>query len=812
MAITTTYTLETAVPELIANGSQTASQFGSTVVGLPNGGFAVAYGNDLATGATPHVSFFNADGTAVSGPNGTFSIPYKGEASGVQMLGQPSLSLLPDGNVLVTWLQEDPTFSTNLYSTVLNASDGTTVSRPDLISNYDINESTGTALGNGNQVYSFVEGAFAYLSFKNADGSHIAVYGLGDLYTENITVTALESGEVLVTFRATRSVFNTPVGTYYQYWNASGGASGSATLLASDDMGVPAVAATRNGGAVMVYSVTSVDGDGFMLTFLPPASEVDPSPVRSVWIDEGGTDTLSDPAVTVLGNGFVLVSWTQQDATGDRDVMARVFNSAGVAVAINGSTEAFAVADGSASEFDSSLSSGLDGQFIATWTEVNLDADGSGIGAVVKELVRTVVADAEDNVIRGSALKDVLYGLDGDDTLSGSSGGDQLYGGAGNDSLRGGRGSDQLNGGAGDDTYFSSSRDTIVEGANQGIDHVFSLSSITLSNNIENLTLTGLAAASGTGNQLANVITGNDGRNVLSGGVDAVADQLSGGLGDDTYVLGASRNDIVSDSGGTGDAIQSTISRNLANFTDIENLTLTGTTAVNGYGNASANVIIGNDSDNRLGGGADRVADTLRGGLGNDTYLLGASLDDIVRDTGGTADTIISSISRNLSFYAAIENLSLTGAGDTTGIGNARANMITGNSGNNFLSGGLGNDRLDGAGGSDILVGGTGADSFVFSAALNAETNVDMIADFSASDSILLDGHVFALLGGEVTQEELLVITNVSGLPSLNAANSLVYIKGIGELYYGDQTGALTLFATISAGTNLQADDFVMLI
>jgi hypothetical protein len=51
---------------------------------------------------------------------------------------------------------------------------------------------------------------------------------------------------------------------------------------------------------------------------------------------------------------------------------------------------------------------------------------------------------------------------------------------------------------------------------------------------------------------------------------------------------------------------------------NVENLVLTGSTAINGSGNVLANVIVGNDGSNVLSGGAG--ADTLTGGGGNDTF------------------------------------------------------------------------------------------------------------------------------------------------------------------------------------------------
>lgn len=53
---------------------------------------------------------------------------------------------------------------------------------------------------------------------------------------------------------------------------------------------------------------------------------------------------------------------------------------------------------------------------------------------------------------------------------------------------------------------------------------------------------------------------------------------------------------------------------------NVENLTLTGTTAINGTGNSLNNRIIGNSGNNLLNGAAG--GDTLTGGAGNDTFVF----------------------------------------------------------------------------------------------------------------------------------------------------------------------------------------------
>jgi Ca2+-binding RTX toxin-like protein len=137
-------------------------------------------------------------------------------------------------------------------------------------------------------------------------------------------------------------------------------------------------------------------------------------------------------------------------------------------------------------------------------------------------------------------------GTPGDDLLTGTELADLIEGLAGNDTLDGGAGNDTLIGGTGDDTYVvDSAFDVLTEKASQGTDTVQSSLSWTLGANLENLTLTGTEASSGTGNTLANALRGNAQANLLSGlgGNDTLyggvgADTLLGGAGDDSYIGG----------------------------------------------------------------------------------------------------------------------------------------------------------------------------------------------------------------------------------------------------------------------------------
>jgi Ca2+-binding RTX toxin-like protein len=80
--------------------------------------------------------------------------------------------------------------------------------------------------------------------------------------------------------------------------------------------------------------------------------------------------------------------------------------------------------------------------------------------------------------------------------------------------------------------------------------------------------------------------------------------------------------------------MSSSISLTLA--ANVENLSLSGTAAINATGNQQANTLLGNAAANVLTGGLGN--DALTGGLGNDTYVFARGYGtDTVTDTDATA-------------------------------------------------------------------------------------------------------------------------------------------------------------------------------
>ncbi|MFC5708257.1 peroxidase family protein [Aeromonas eucrenophila] len=313
------------------------------------------------------------------------------------------------------------------------------------------------------------------------------------------------------------------------------------------------------------------------------------------------------------------------------------------------------------------------------------------------------------NILTGTAGNDVLIGLGGNDVLNGLAGIDQLFGGAGDDILDGGLGADLMDGGAGNDTFVvDNAGDSVTEALGDGTDLVrTSLASYTLAANVENLTYTGLGSFSGTGNALANTITGGIGNDVLNGGDgdDTLngglgTDVMNGGTGNDTYVVDVATDVVVEGVNSGTDTVRTSLASYVLGA-NVENLTYTGLGNFSGTGNTLANIITGGAGNDVLNGGAG--ADRLVGNAGNDTYVVDVATDVVVEGVNGGTDTVQTGLASYV-LGANVENLTYTGLGSFSGTGNALANIITGGAGNDVLNGGAGTDRLVGNAGNDTYV------------------------------------------------------------------------------------------------------------
>ncbi|GAB3344895.1 calcium-binding protein [Lysobacter tyrosinilyticus] len=405
---------------------------------------------------------------------------------------------------------------------------------------------------------------------------------------------------------------------------------------------------------------------------------------------------------------------------------------------------------------DMSGGSGNDVYVVDDAGDVVRELAGDGIDLVISSVSHVLTGNVENLTLSGSAAIDGT-GNAFDNQISGNVGDNVLSGLDGNDTLDGMAGNDKLIGGRGDDTYVvDATGDSVTELAGEGIDLVRSSISYTLGGNVENLTLTGTANINATGNILANVLVGNAGNNTLNGGKGA--DRMAGGLGNDVYVVDDA-GDIVEELANEGtDRVNASISYSLGDA--IENLTLTGTSSINGTGNALNNALTGNAANNVLNGGDGNDslnggggADTLIGGTGNDVYTIDDAGDLVVELMGEGTDRVNASITYVLGEN--VENLTLTGSDAVNGTGNALNNVLTGNAADNVLWGGEGDDNLNGGLGSDTLAGGLGDDRYT------VDSEGDAIVELAGEGIDTVYSSLSYLLGSNL---ENLVLTGANAI------------------------------------------------
>lgn len=156
-------------------------------------------------------------------------------------------------------------------------------------------------------------------------------------------------------------------------------------------------------------------------------------------------------------------------------------------------------------------------------------------------------------------------------------------------------------------------------------------------------------------------------------------EQLYGGVGDDEYGLGTLTNvaEIVHEYANEGtDTIGSAISRNLADFVNVEGISLYGELRTTATGNSGANV---------LSGTSTAAVNTLRGLGGNDSYRPGLEdiVDESIAGSSGTDTVYAGTPTYSLSsanIKGAVENLTFQGGSapvSGTLTGNALGNVIT---------------------------------------------------------------------------------------------------------------------------------------
>jgi Ca2+-binding RTX toxin-like protein/methionine-rich copper-binding protein CopC len=389
----------------------------------------------------------------------------------------------------------------------------------------------------------------------------------------------------------------------------------------------------------------------------------------------------------------------------------------------------------------------------------------------------------------GNDLNNVIVGNDGDNLIDGGLGADTMIGGFGND------------------TYFVDDiGDNITEVSFGGpfyADTVHSSISIALGPYLENLTLTGSASISGTGNTLDNILVGNNGNNLFSGGLGL--DTLTGGGGNDTFhVLSGAGSDTITDftaGAGAGDvinldgfalgtfgavwaAMSQSGSNTILHLGGGQTLTFLNVSksafAANDFtfdlpapspftlpvSGAPTNFVTGTPSNDTLNGtnandliNGRRGKDVITGLAGDDTYVVNASADSVIEVAGNGIDTVMSS-AFHTQLANNVENLALTGMITHIAVGNDLSNLIVASSRPDLINGGAGDDIIRAGTGACVLTGGTGFDMFDFPSAGMAKR----ITDFHVGEDLVdLRTLLSWYSGSDPVADGVIALSSVSG-------------------------------------------------
>ena len=702
---TLAYTTDPVAPGEFA---YSAAQFEGSAASFANGKYVVTWrdysgtGGDINNGGI-RAQVFNANGTA-SGDlidvNATFPL----------IQSEPSITVLENGRFVVTWT-----------SALVSASGTTDILR---------------------RVF-------------NADGSPLT--GEQTVNTQivgdqvNSTVHALSTGGFAVVWddRESGVTVGNQTKTFIRFYNGNGTAQGAPVLANTSNAGDPrdiSFTELSDGRILMSWSEmqTAAPGDGSGASvkariFNPIAGTFG----GTVNVNTTTSNDQSDAQIAALDNGQWVAVWTDNSKLGAdtsfEAVRMQVFNAAGQKVG----TEILVNSEHQFEQRNPVIAVLSDFRFVVAWednshagaddqgfsirsriydariTGVDLDGNtvadefqGSNFGDTINGLGgndRLHGGNGIDVLIGGVGF-DFLYGDAGNDDLKGGDGNDRLEGGTGNDKLDGGLGADTMLGGAGNDVYrVDDLGDKVIELANQGTDTVYaSIASYTLTANVEILRFAGSGNFAGKGNALAN--------------------QIFGGAGNDTFFADAGGADKFFGGGGTDfvDYLQRPNAAiiNLATHT-------TGGAAV-GDTYSSIEVFFGSSTAN----------DSMTGGNFAVTFFGGGG-DDVLR--GGTASDF------------------LRGGDD--------ADTLRGNGGGDTISGGRG---------SDSLYGGAGADVFSYAeTTASGGFGTDTIFDFEdGADKLRFsDAVAFGLLDiGPISGQNTDTVT-------ISMAEGTIIIKGSGPIF-----------------------------
>ena len=266
--------------------------------------------------------------------------------------------------------------------------------------------------------------------------------------------------------------------------NLGAGNNFATTGAGNDSLGGGAGNDTLDGGS---DADQMTGGDGNDLYFVDNAGD---QAIETNALPSGGTDTVQSGMNFTLGANIERLTLVGSAISGTGNGLANVITGNGQANLLNGGTGADTMSGGL----------GNDTYVIDNAGDVVTEAASAGTDTVEIAVAYTLADNFENLTLTGAnAINGTGNNLD-----------NILTGNDAANILNGGFGADTMTGFGGNDTYIvDNAGDVVTEAAGGGTDTVQSSLSYTLGANLEKLILTGTGDLDGTGNGLANTLTGN---------------------------------------------------------------------------------------------------------------------------------------------------------------------------------------------------------------------------------------------------------------------------------------------------------------
>ena len=678
-------TLEITGPGFALTQIDGGTQSAPALVALPGGGFFAVWTSTGSGDDGIRARIIRADGSAAGNE---FAI-----AQDIVALGQPSVTVLSDGRMVVCWTSAAD--GTNDLRARIYSVDGASLSAEFTVGSAaegQVGLNAVTALSNGGFVAVWAGGdpgtstirARLY-SAEGVEGAEFKVASTPSVFEAQPTVVATQEGGFVVAWYHDSSERDIRL----RVFDGAGQAPGTDILVNGWLSGVqsnPAMSVLADGSIIVVWQSLESGTNCVRARRLDSAG----TPLGDDFSVSASPDNQSNPSVVALPGGGYAIAWEEVVGGDYSDVFLRLFDADGLSAAVATRVHQ----DATGQQLQPALCVLTDGRLSVAWE------DGNGNGTILARVIDLRLRTAEGAVsVDGASFTPWLLSFGDVLTVAALA-----------------RISVLNQHGLQTETLASPGSQVVVHGTIEVFADYGSFDAIRLLG-----TTTGLP--DGIGGHIVDVA--ETGQIISHSGV---AVRLAGG-----------RNAITN--AGLIEGLQAAILGGEGRDSII-NL---------GQINGSVGLAGGDDVFDGRGGS---VSGAVFGGAGNDLYLISDRGTVLVEQMGQGDDRVQSTASYTLGTN--IEHLSLLGMLGLAGTGNSSANRISGNAGANRLAGGAGGDtlsglagadkllgdtgvdRLSGGSGSDTLTGGTGADVFVFARRSDSLfTAADTIADFRTGQDMI---------------------------------------------------------------------------